>query len=244
MEPILFRSSAVHHIMTDPKSKSEEISEGCKTHLIDVYVSKKYGRNTEINTKYTNKGLFCEDDSITLYSRVKKQFFKKNEIWLTNDHVSGTPDLYTGESINTATRIIDIKSSFDIYTFFRSKFKPLNKEYYWQLQSYMMLTGAKTSTLAYCLVNTPSNILEDEKRKLWYGMGGNNGNVDQELYSEACEKLAILHTYDDIPMKDRVHEIEIPRNDVDIEKIRVRVEECRKYMKEKFNFPESLNIAA
>jgi hypothetical protein len=242
MSEIKVRCSSIHHIMTEPKVKSETLSEGCKTHLIDLFVAKKYGRHTEIKSKYTDKGNMVEEDSITLYSRIKKTFFKKNDERINNSFIEGTPDFYEGTSIYKAERVIDTKSSFDIYTFFRAKYKPLNMDYWWQLQGYMALTGAKVSTLAYCLIDTPNNILEDEKRRLFYSMGGNNSN--EKDFLEACEKIDRLHRYDDIPMEDRLHETEILRDDAAIEKIYKKVVECRKYMKEKFNFPESLNIAA
>lgn len=83
--------------MTEPRSKSETISEGTKTHLADVFVSHKYGRNTNIENKYTIKGLQVEDDSITLYSRVKKHFYTKNQDHLSNAFIKGTPDLFKGK---------------------------------------------------------------------------------------------------------------------------------------------------
>jgi hypothetical protein len=229
---ILFRCSASGHLMTDPQSKEAkargDISEGCKTHLIDVYVANKYGRHTDISNKYTEKGLKVEEDSITLYSRVKKTFFRKNDLRLSNDFIKGTPDLFTGIEISSADTIIDIKSSWDIYTFFRVHTQPMNKLYYWQLQSYMALTGARSAKLVYCLVNTPDTFLLDEKRKLFYRM--NAGTEENKEYQEACEKLEASMYFDDIPMHERVIEFEVERNDEDIERMYRKIEKCRTYL--------------
>lgn len=228
-DEIRFRCSSLGYIMTDGRSKNGELSETCKTHLVDVFVSAKYKRQTDIFTKFTTKGLMVEEDSITLYSRVRKTFFKKNPDRLDNEFISGHPDLYEGESIVTASKIIDIKSSWDIYTFFRSANPDkLNKNYYWQLQGYMALTGAKTSTLAYCLVNTPEVLINDEKRKLLWRM--NAGTEENETYKAACEELDKLMIYDDIPLSERLIELTIERNDDDIARIAERVMQCRKYM--------------
>lgn len=230
----LFRCSSLGHLMTDPKSKAAkdagELSESTKTHLMDVYVSRLYDRKTDIQSKFIEKGLMVEEDSITLYSRVKKKMYLKNEEHLKNDYIMGTPDLYEGKDIHHASVIIDTKSSWDAFTFFRNLTKSLDKGYYWQLQGYMALTGAKTSRLAYCLVNTPLIMINDEKRRLMYKMGVIS-DMD-ELYLEACEELERQMTFDDIPMKDRLIEFTVERNDDDIERLYNTIERSRTYLNE------------
>ena len=239
---LLFRSSGNGHLMTDPKSKTDKeagnLSEGAKTHLIDVYVQNKYGRQTDISNKYTLKGLQVEEDSITLYSRVKKKFFKKNELHLSNEFIKGTPDLYTGLEISAADEVIDIKSSWDIYTFFRVHTKGINSLYYWQLQSYMALTGAKKATLAYCLVNTPEAMLIDEKRRLFYKM--NVPTMENADYIEACEELEKAMTFDDMPINERVIEFKVERCDSDIKLMYSKIQKSREYLNQ---FDRSLSPA-
>lgn len=230
MQPndIKIRCSSLGYIMTDPRSKSETLSETCKGHLADIMLRVKYGRQTDIKSKYITKGLMVEEDSITLYSRITKTFFKKNEEWLQNEFITGTPDIYTGESIHTAERVIDIKSSWDIFTFFRQHEAKLNKNYYWQLQGYMWLTGAKSATLAYCLVNTPDTLIYDEERKLMYQMGAVTHETPE--YIKACEELRKNLVFDDIPLDERLITIEIERDDTAIAKIQQRVNDCRVHM--------------
>lgn len=228
-DKILFRCSSLGYIMTDSRSKSETLSETTKTHLVDKFVSAKYARETDIQNKYIEKGLAVEEDSITLFSRVKKEFFKKNEENLTNEFISGTPDLFTGSEVRKSDLVIDVKSSWDIFTFFRATQDKLNKMYYWQLQGYMALTGAKSARLVYCLVNTPPPLIFDEMNKLKWKMGVINPDTDK-LYQEACAEIEKVMKYDDIPMEERVNEITIERNDADIERLYERVQQCRNYM--------------
>lgn len=225
---LLFRCSALGHIMTEARSKNDTLSETCKTHLVDIYVSHKYGRQTDISNKYTEKGLMVEEDSITLYSRLKKKFFTKNEQHLSNDFIKGTPDLFTGLAIKDAEEIIDIKSSWDIFTFFRVHTQKLNPHYYWQLQGYMALSGAKKASIVYCLVSTPQLFINDEKRKLLYKMG--IATDENELYQKACAELDKAMIYEDIPIKERVIELSIERSEEDIQHIYQRVKECRQYL--------------
>jgi len=197
------------------------LSDSCITHLADVFVAKKYGRRTELENKYIIKGLMVEEDSMTLYSRYKKRMFTKNEERLKNEWIIGTPDVIK-------EHVVDIKSSWDIFTFFRTGIKKLNKAYYWQMQGYMALTGAKSATLAYCLTDTPSVLIEDSKRRLLWKMGVAT-ELDQD-YLDACKKIDKLSLYNDIPLEERIIEIEIERNDADIERLYKKVVVCRNYM--------------
>ncbi|MCA6513917.1 MAG: hypothetical protein IM569_13765 [Chitinophagaceae bacterium] len=222
----LFRCSSLGHIMTEARGAG--LSETTKTHLINVYVSNKYGRRDDIQGKYIEKGLAVEEDSITLYSRIKQSFFKKNDSHISNSWIKGTPDLYEGFSIEQATHIVDIKSSWDIYTFMRVLTKDVNKMYYWQLQGYMDLTGATSATLAYCLVDTPVQLIEDEKGRLMWKMGV--ATNENPLYLEACEELEKAMTFGDIDMRERLIEFKIERNDADILRMHKRVEDCREWL--------------
>ena len=228
----LFRCSSIGHLMVEPKSKADKdagnLSEGAKTHLIDVYVSTKYGRQTDIQNRYVNKGLMVEEDSITLYSRLKKTFFLKNEEHLKNAFIKGTPDLFTGKDIHHAEAIIDVKSSWDIFTFFRTHTKDVNSLYWWQLQGYMALTGAASANLAYCLINTPEMLVNDEKRKLMYKMGCATSESDD--FIRACEELEKAMIYDDIPLHERLIEFQIERDEAAIQSIYKKVQKGREYL--------------
>jgi len=227
-----FRCSAIYQLMTDPKFKAAKdagmLSETAKNYLIDLYVEEKYKREQDVFSKYMQKGLMVEEDAITLYSRVKKTFFRKNEERLENDYIKGTPDLYLGENINEAYEIIDIKSSWDVFTYFRNYTKDIPAAYYWQMQGYMWLTGAEVSRLAFCLVDTPEVMINDEKRKLMWKMGVTT-DVDPG-YIEAAEQLDRLMTYPDIPIEKRVCEFEIYRDQSNIDRIIEKVVKARDYL--------------
>lgn len=218
------------HLKAVEVETQEVISETTKGYLIELFVEAKYGREKEISNKYIEKGLKVEEDSITLYSLHTKNFFKKNTERITNEFLTGEPDLSDGNDIRKAAIICDVKSSWDIHTFFKAKFSETNKDYYWQGQSYMALTGAKTFKLVYCLVNTPDVMIADQKRKLSYQMGQTSDQSIDNDYIEACAKIDALSNYDDIPIAERINEITIERNDADIERLYARIKQCREYM--------------
>jgi len=222
MNNILFRASRIGMLMSDPRSKKEIISETAKAYLVEVFVEKKYGREKDLQNKYLEKGITMEGAAVALYNSVNFKELRKNELRISNEYIIGTPDLFEGNILTEAKRIIDLKCSFDIFTFFKAKFSPINKMYYWQMQAYMALTGAKTATLAYCLVNTPDKILLQEiKRQQWEALS------EGELSKELRDSIIRLSRYDDIPETDRLYEIDIPRDDAAIEVMYQRVQDAR-----------------
>lgn len=220
----LFHPSSLGLIMTGSRT-AEPLGETAKAHLMECYVNRKYGRRKDVTNKFIEKGLLAEEDSLDLYSVVKKELFVKNKETIENSYFIGTPDIIVGES----EVVIDIKTSWDIFTFFSTIHKPMNKDYYWQLQAYMDLIGARSAKLVYCLVNTPYKLIEDQKKKLMWTMGVIDPETD-EAYLKACEMVDKNSNYDDIPMEERYMEFPIERNDEDIKKAHERVEYCRNFL--------------
>lgn len=211
--------------------KDEEIlSESCKTYLIQSYVLSKYGRIREITTKQMVKGTISEEDSIQLFSHLEGVPYKKNLYRLSNDFISGTPDLHDGEEIWDCNEVIDIKSCWDIFTFLSNVAEPENDMYYWQIQGYMALTGAKIGTIAYCLVNTPDSIIEGEKYILLRKM--DVATEDDPSYKKEVSVLMANRKFDDIPPQERLLTFSVDRNEDDIAKMYKRVVKCREFLYE------------
>ena len=116
----------------------------------------------------------------------------KNEEMFGNDMITGTPDI-------NDEKLIDIKSSWDFSTFPMHSNDITSKDYYWQMQGYMELTGHKESTLAYCLVDTPQNLIEDEVRRVKWQLGFID-DLDPELEAEIYNR----HQYNDLPEELRI----------------------------------------
>lgn len=211
------------------KTKDEvQLSDGAKTHLLDIWVSETKRKKADINSKFIEKGLMAEEDGITLYSRVKKVFFKKNETALQNLFIKGTPDLFTGKSIHEAERIPDIKCSWNANTFYRTFVQKIKELYYWQGVGYMWLTGAKFFDLSYCLVDTPQSLIDAEIKSLWYKLG--QPGDDDGNWQDACFAIQRNMTYSDIPLNERVLEYTIERNDADIELLKKKITAAREYL--------------
>jgi hypothetical protein len=162
-----------------------------------------------------------EDSAIAFYSSFKGGFFSKNDEWFRNDFISGTPDIVSDDLV------VDIKSSWNAFTLPKNTDK-INRDYYWQLQGYMWLTGKETSLLSYVLLDTPEQLIQDECRRLAWKMGVID-DVNQD-YIDACQELREQMTFNQIPIEERIVEFEIKRNEEDLELLKSRILECRMYL--------------
>jgi hypothetical protein len=119
--------------------------------------------------------------------------------------------------------LLDVKCSWDATTFPWFETEVPNKDYFYQLQGYMWLTGKQESILAYCLINTPALMVEDEIRRAHWKF-----NLIEEN-TELRKDVESKHVFDHIPEHKRVKYWFIRRDEAVIEKIKERVELCREY---------------
>jgi hypothetical protein len=224
----LIRASSVGYLMVDPQSKADKeagmLSKTAQRHLLDVYIAEKYGRKRDIQTKQMKKGIEVEDQSIELLNKLWSTNYEKNQDRYTNGFITGHPDILD------SGKVIDIKSSYDLWTFLGNLPDKLDSLYYWQLMSYMWLTGATKGYIAYCLSNTPFGIIEQEKRYLLNRM--DVISEESPEYVKEAMKLEFSMTFDDIDISERVLIFTVDRNEDDIVRIQNRIEKAREFLHE------------
>ena len=213
----LFRCSSLGKLMTNSKVKSDPLSKTTKTYLQEIHKEELFNRKKELVSKYLDKGIQVEEQSISLYSEVEGKLFIKNKERFNNAYLTGEPDSIKG-------KIIDIKSSWDFSTFPLHETEITNNNYYWQLQGYMALTGLKTAELVYCLVDTPDMLVEDEKRRTSWKTG------HLELPDDISAEIERNMQYTDIPKKLRVKKFSLDFDSEAIDKLYERIGLCRAHL--------------
>ena len=198
MKQFKIRASGVGQIMTNAKKKGEL----SKTTLsyVDTWLKEQiYGVNKDFSSKYTDKGNRMEDAAIDYVEEhlYPNDLLIKNEEYFEDDYFKGTPDLILEDEI------IDIKNSWDCFTFPLLAKELPNKDYYYQLQVYMHLTGRKKAKVIYVLMDTPEDLL-----------GYYNSVV----------------SYQNIDSKHRIKVFEVEYSEEVIEAIKTRVNEIREYI--------------
>lgn len=179
-----------------------------------------YKRKYEFTSKYTDKGNINEDQSIDfICNHLEYGMLIKNELHLSNEYMEGTPDIIT------SGHIIDVKNSWDCFTFpFFSTDVP-NMDYYYQGQVYMELTEKDHYKLIYVLSDTPIHLIEREA----YYWCKNNGydDLEESIFEKFVEKM----TYRNVPDEMKIKVFEFDRDQKVIDKIKERVIECREHIK-------------
>ena len=149
MKQFKLRASAAGTLI--PNGKGSLISVGGKTYLKEWLISQLYGIEKQIKSKYIDKGVMMEDQAIDFAVKMLNiEFALKNEQRFEDDYFTGEPDMILEDSI------IDIKNSWDCFTFPYFETEIPNSDYFYQLQVYMHLTGKCKAQLVYVLLDTPA----------------------------------------------------------------------------------------
>ncbi len=152
-KPVLFRCHSLAELMAKPKSADEVLSVGAKTHIAKLVQETVFGIRKSVDSKYLRKGLDCENTAIALLNDYCGGNFTKNTERRENDWITGEPDIVTEWAG------IDIKCSWSVATFPLTPEAGADKTYEWQCRGYMMLWDRPTWDVAYCLVDTPDELI-------------------------------------------------------------------------------------
>ena len=222
----LFHPSSISALLTEPKGKEDKengrLSETAKTYLDEIKIQILTGRKKDFSNKYTEKGNINEEKSVEMLQEfLNWKYLSTNKNTIKNEFIIGTPDVIDGDTV------IDIKSSYDIFTF--SKADGLNDQYYIQLQCYMWLTGLKKARLVYVLTNSPDDILIQEKQRNLYWKYP-NANGDETWYLEKEKELEMLHNYDDLPLSKKIKIFEYQYDENIIKELKSKIVKARFYL--------------
>ena len=121
-------------------------------------------------------------------------FALKNSKRIEDDFFTGEPDLIVGDTV------LDIKNSWDCWTFPLFDTEIPTDDYYYQLQIYMHITGLKKAKLVYVLLDTP----------------------------ETKYEMAI--SYDHVPNDKRIKVFDLEYDEKTIEMLKDKVLKCREYL--------------
>ena len=229
MKEFKIRASGSSQIMAEPKLKKDKeaglLGQTAKTYCENWLKEQIYQRRKEFSSKKTDKGTDVEDNSLDfLIENEILPFCMKNETFFEDDFFTGTPDVLLSDTV------IDLKNSWDCFSFPLFEQEITNKAYIYQLQVYMHMTGLKKAKLIYILSNTPDEIVEKE---IFFAI--NNKGLSQIQVEDIQKRITDYHNYDNIDLKNRVKIYEIDYDPKIIVKIKSQVIKCRNYIQTLIN---------
>jgi len=171
--------------LTTKRDAPPELSDTAKAFVRKIWLQVKKGVYIDIKSKYLDKGLYAEEDAITLNSEVDGVFYIKNEERRSNANHSGECDIF--KELPDKKIIIDIKCSWDPETFMAAKPDLI---YEWQGRIYMELWDADEFHLKYCLVDAPPHLVQREKDNAkWKYYSGDMTDAELDLFEKAMEPI-------------------------------------------------------
>lgn len=219
---LIIRASSIGAIMTNPKSKSEVISESAKKELEALVLYEKYGIEREFSSMQTSKGIELEPVAIEVCKNVLGWFdVPETKTRFINDYITGEPDVLT------PTVLADVKCSFsaDTFPWFEKELK--NKNYFYQMQGYCWGTGMPEAELVYVLLTTPERMVLDLINKEAWKMLPDpkfERYSQDEIYDIAERVVRSKHNFEQIPIEKRVKKYIVKKDEKVIDEIKERIE--------------------
>lgn len=223
-ERFKIRASAAGQIMTNGRAKGtmgKTAQTYCKNWLLEQPEFFDM-RVNDFSSIQTSKGNAVEADALDLISREKYagQFMVPNVTNFKNDYMTGTPDAIMED------HIFDIKSSWSVSTFPFFDVDLPTKDYFWQGQVYMHLTGKKRHIVYYALMDTPDELIEIAAIRRARSLGFSEPT--DEIWHDTMERMKYSH----IEPSKRIKSFEFDYDPEAIKQLEQRVEVCREYIKE------------
>ncbi|CAB4169094.1 hypothetical protein UFOVP581_45 [uncultured Caudovirales phage] len=169
MKPV-FRCSSLHPLLTKPRDKTSAISKTAESELKRLLKAELFDYEQQLDSKYLNKGIQCENDSLALYNLVtgKKAVKNSERFTIEFDHffLTGEPDIISPSTVT------DLKTAWSLDTFPCFPDDASKPEYESQVQGYIFLLNQSNKTdidydgeIAYCMVDTPDELCKWENPK-------------------------------------------------------------------------------
>lgn len=207
--------------LADLRQKAEgefKFGKTALSYIRDCWLRDMFDYDEPVMTNEILKGHLCEDLSLGVLSRnVPGGYRVKNLETFQDEFFVGTPDVVGDEFVE------DVKSSWSLRTFVSVE-KP-DSLYVAQLQAYMKLTGRDRARLVHVLVDTPYELVEEEKKRFYFQFNCNESNPH---YLECIKKVDAMHNAAKlIPESKRIKVFEMVRNDEYLDQLCLRVDQAR-----------------
>lgn len=176
----------------------QTLPQGAVTFLDKMVSQKLLNWHDDFDFNTLEKGRVCEEESIELYNDLNDEFYIKNVERITKGNLTGECDIID----RSKSLVIDIKTAYSKKTY------PLNLKlsslYEWQLRAYMYLYEVDNAELAYCLVDTPQELINKRDLLEWHIMDDVPRHLrvrtlrierDEAKELQMLNRIALAHRY-------------------------------------------------
>lgn len=141
--------------------KEASLSAGAKTFLNSIAKEEVYKYRLQVETKYMDKGLACEDEAIEMLNFLRFKSYVKNTERRESEFLTGECDI-----IIPRIKTIDTKVAWSLATFPAVSEDAHDPLYEWQGRAYMKLWDVPEHEVCWLMLNTPEDLIRWEQRSL------------------------------------------------------------------------------
>jgi hypothetical protein len=225
------------------KPKDLVLSDTCIAYLMEHYAwvtEQAVCVTKEMDIDYFKKGKLQEDEGIKLLSDVDGVEYTKNAVRLSNDFLTGEPDIILGVDIYKANRLYDTKLSWDYPGFLKKVNTPIENGNKQQVQGYLDLTNCTDGAITDVLVNMPDTIINDYRYRLAKKLDAIDMESPSFLIAEATMLKSMM--FDRIDKRKRVFKKKVdPFTGFERQKVYDKVKICREWLNKFHEMYNKLN---
>lgn len=223
------REIMLKEINYDPNRPSDRILSS----LILIYAYEMYGKNKiskgNDSPHEMEKGNLAEPESIKLLSKADGVNYEKNTEKFVNKWFVGVPDIVVKNELGRPVKVIEVKTSYDLPSFIRAKYKNESSNNVFELLGYMDMLGCKNGEIVHCLVDMPEKIQSFEEKRLrerysWL-------ELDEETISERIGRTLNNMEYSDIPSEYKIFRRSYTANKLTMKDVKRRATSAKKWIK-------------
>lgn len=189
-------------ILYDPKKPSATIL----NELILIYAYQVYGKGKvsmgNDSPHQLEKGTMAEPEAIKFLSKMDGIEYEKNDELFENKWFKGIPDIIIRDEASKTSKIIEVKTSYDLPSFILSRMKPEKASNLFEVMGYMNITGCKNAEIVHVLVDMPEKIANFEEKRLRERYEA--FQLDQEIIEDRISSRMNDMDYSDIPEKMKI----------------------------------------
>ncbi len=175
---------------------------------------------------FLKKGTDMESEAVQLLSKIDKSIYRLETENAENDYLVGRGDIICHDK----DKVIDIKISWNVNSFLKSRTTPLSSKYWYQMQGYMELYNVNKAEVVFLLLNTPPELIEREKIKLINRFM--IGEIDRDKYEIDMGNIESSFTYSNLPISKRHFRYVVNREPKIFERVYKSTEKARVWLSE------------
>lgn len=211
----------------EPNRPSDKIlSEMVLIYAYEMYGKSKISKGNE-NPLYLEKANMAEPESIRMISDEDGVEYSKNEQLFVNKWFKGIPDVLIKTPIGKISKIIEVKTSYDLPSFIMSLIKPEKQDNIYEVMGYMDLTGCRDAEIVHCLVDMPEKIMSHEEKRLreryeWL-------ELEETIMYDRIQKVLANMEYSQIPKELKIFRRPVTYNKLSVKAVKRRTTTAKKW---------------